>query len=247
MYIELFESLGLSPNEAKIYESLIYQGESSVGEVAVRAKIHRRNIYDALQRLIEKGLVFPIFQKGENRYQAVAPDKLMEIVREKERALSGALPTLRDIYEADAPQQAAYVYKGLEGYKNYMRDLVRVAEDTLFLGAKGLWFTPGIDRGFLNAFQQMARKKKISYRTIYDPRVPQVLPQALTDVGGEYQVFPEGVETPGVCDIFGDYVVTFTSVSVGNFGEDGMVYVIIDRDLANTYRAWFEFMWTALK
>lgn len=246
MYIELFENLGLSPNEAKIYESLIYQGESSVGEVATRSKINRRNIYDALQRLIEKGLVFPIFQKGENRYQAVNPDKLMEIVSEKERLLNAALPKLRDIYEADAPTQAAYVYKGLEGYKNYMRDLVRVGQDTLFLGAKGLWFTPGIDQSFLNAFTKMAQEKKVSYRTIYDPRVPEQLPQALEDVGGEYRVFPKGVETPGVCDIFGDYVVTFTSASIGNFGEDGMVYVMIDKQLADSYRTWFQFMWQSL-
>ena len=243
MYIELFEEIGLSPNEAKIYEALLHNGVSGVGEISTKGNIHRRNVYDALQRLVQKGLVFVIFQKGENRYSAVNPDKLMELVKEKERHLSNVLPQLQDLYQSDPPQEAAFIYKGIEGYKNYMRDLVRVGQDTLFLGAKGLWFTPGIDKHFLDEFVKMANKKKITYRTIYDPRVPERLPNALKDVGGGYKVLPKGYETTGVCDIFGDYVVTFTSVDVGNFGEDGTVYVMINKQLADSYRTWFQFVW----
>ena len=55
-YQDIFESLGLSPNEAKIYESLVEHGESSISYIAVAAKVHRRNAYDAIERLIDKGL-----------------------------------------------------------------------------------------------------------------------------------------------------------------------------------------------
>jgi sugar-specific transcriptional regulator TrmB len=243
MYNEIFQDIGLSPNEAKIYETLLLTGVSGVGDISTHANIHRRNVYDALQRLTHKGLVFVIFQKGENRYSAVNPDKLMELLKEKERSLQQILPNLHTIYETDPPEEAAFIYKGIEGYKNYMRDLVRVGEDTLFLGAKGLWYTPGIDDSFLKDFKQMAKKKKMHYRTIYDPRVPEELPQALKNVGGEYKVLPKGYETNGVCDIFGDYVVTFTSEGIGNFGEDGVVYVMINKQLADSYRTWFQFMW----
>ena len=243
MHAELFENIGLSPNEAKIYETLLQAGESGVGAIATKANIHRRNVYDALQRLIQKGLVFPIFQKGENRYSAVGPDKLMELLKEKETQLDHALPDLRRMYETDPPEEAAYIYRGLEGYKNYMRDLVRIGEDTLFLGAKGLWYTPGIGKSFLRDFTVMAETKKITYKTLYDPRVPERLPDALKNVGGDYKVLPQGYETAGVCDIFGDHVVTFTSHDVGNFGEDGVVYVMINKQLADSYRTWFRFMW----
>lgn len=85
MYAELFEQLGLSPNEAKIYETLLESGESSVSVISLRAKIHRRNVYDALNRLVEKGVVFRIFQKGENRFKPVTPNKLLEILQEKKK------------------------------------------------------------------------------------------------------------------------------------------------------------------
>ena len=82
-YSDVFEELGLTPNEAKIYETLVSGGEMPVSEISIKAKVHRRNVYDALNRLLEKGLVFQIFQKGENLYRAVHPQKLLEVIKEK--------------------------------------------------------------------------------------------------------------------------------------------------------------------
>lgn len=245
MYAKIFEELGLSPNEAKIYETLIGTGETTVAEISVKGKIHRRNVYDALHRLIEKGLVFRIFQKGENAFRAVHPQKLLELVKEREAKLLKVLPGLTTLYDIEPPTEAAYIYKGVEGFKNYMRDLVRVGEETYFLGAKGLWFTPGIDKSFLTAFADTAKRKKFTYYTLFDPRVKEKMPDAAENVGGKYKFLPKAYATPAVCDIFGDYVVTFTSVDVGNFGEDGLIFVMINKQLAESYRTWFKFMWDA--
>jgi len=124
-----------------------------------------------------------------------------------------------------------------------MRDMARVAEDTYFLGAKGLWFTPGIDKGYLRNFQANMKKKNRRYVTLYDHRVIEQLPEAIKDVAGEFKILPKKYSTPGVTDIFGDYVVTFTSVDVGNFGEDGTIFVMINPGLAETYRTWFKMIW----
>ncbi len=243
MYSETFEEIGLSPSEAKIYEILLSSGEIGVSDISLKAKVHRRNVYDALNRLVEKGLVFRIFQKGENQFRAVTPDKLGEIIQEKEQKLSRIMPDLRKLYQSEPLKEAAFIYKGKEGYKNYMRDMARVAEDTYFLGAKGLWFTPGIDRQYLNDFQANIKRKNKKYFTLYDYRVTEQFPQAIKDVAGEFKVLPKKYSTPGVTDIFGDYVVTFTSVDVGNFGEDGTIFVMINPGLAETYRTWFKMIW----
>lgn len=243
MYSEIFEEIGLSPNEAKIYETLIQSGEIGVAEISLKAKVHRRNVYDALNRLVEKGLVFRIFQKGEHQFRAVAPDKLAEVLEEKETKLNRILPVLRSLYQQQPLQEAAFIYKGKEGYKNYLRDMERVAEDTYFLGAKGLWFTPWVEKQYLQDYQAAMKRKNKKYFTLYDYRVKQKLPQAFKNVGGEYKILPKNYTAPGVTDVFGDYVVTFTSVDVGNFGEDGTVFVMINKELAETYRTWFKFIW----
>ena len=73
MYQEIFENLGLSPNEAKIYETLVEHGEMGVSQVTSLAQVHRRNAYDAIRRLIDKGLCFETMSAKENIYNAVDP------------------------------------------------------------------------------------------------------------------------------------------------------------------------------
>lgn len=243
MYFELFEELGFTPNEAKIYEVLVSAEKMPVSQISIKAGIHRRNVYDAINRLLDKGLVFQIFQKGENMYRAVHPQKLLEVLTERKQKLESALPALSKQYDAIPPREAAYIYKGIEGYKNYRRDLTRVGEEAYFLGAKALWLTPGIPQRVQQEFRKEFEKKKIPYKTLFDPRVPDLLPQALERIGGDYKVLPKGYETIGVVDIFGDRVVTFTSEEVGNFGEHGSIFVMVNRDLAESYKTWFRFIW----
>ena len=243
MYSELFEELGLTPNEAKIYESLVGNAELPVSTISIKAGVHRRNVYDALTRLLDKGLVFQIFQKGEHAYRAVHPNKLMEVLREREQKLKTALGPLSTQYDSVPKREAAYIYKGIEGYKNYRRDLLRVQKEAYFLGAKALWLTPGIPQTVQDEFRKRFHSKKIPYKTLFDPRVPEKAPQALERIGGEYKVLPKGYETVGVVDIFGDRVVNFTSEDIGNFGEHGTIFVMINADLAESYKTWFRFIW----
>lgn len=243
MFTEIFEQIGLSPNEAKIYETLLSSGEIGVAEISLKANVHRRNVYDALNRLVEKGLVFRIFQKGENQFRAVTPDKLAEVLDEKQKSLSNIMPDLRKLYSSKPLKEAAFVYKGREGYKNYLRDMTRVAEDTYFLGAKALWYTPWVEKQYLDDYQNAMKKKGKKYFTLYDSRVKEKLPEALKNVGGEYKVLPKKYLAPGVTDVFGDHVVTFTSVDVGNVGEDVTIFVMVNPELAETYRTWFKMIW----
>ncbi len=243
MFSDIFEEIGLSPNEAKIYETLLSSGEVGVSEISLKANVHRRNVYDALNRLVEKGLVFRIFEKSDHQFRAVSPDKLNEILQNKQQKLADALPELHKMFKSDPATEAAFIYKGKEGYKNYLRDMARVAEDTYFLGAKGLWFTPWVEKQYLTDYQNAMKKKNKKYFTLYDHRVKEKLPQALVNVGGEYKILPKEYKPPGVTDVFGDYVVTFNSVDVGNVGENATIFVMINPLLAETFRTWFKMIW----
>ncbi|MFH0854628.1 MAG: helix-turn-helix domain-containing protein [bacterium] len=247
MFELTLEKLGLSPNEAKIYESLVFLGRSSVSEISAKANINRRNVYDVINRLLEKGLIFQIFLEGQNVYEAVNPRKLSELVYEKERELNEILPELEKIYQKSPSDEIAFIYKGLEGFKNYMRDMARVGKTTYMIGAKALWFTPKVPKYFLTDFQKSMQRNKMSYYTIFDYKVKEEMPEAFAEIGGEYKIFPKKYSTPGVCDIFGDYVVTFNSVNVGNFGSEGTIFVMKNKKLAENFRIWFQFMWDNLK
>ncbi|HCW32623.1 MAG: transcriptional regulator TrmB [Candidatus Peregrinibacteria bacterium GW2011_GWE2_39_6] len=244
MYTSIFIEIGLSPNEAKIYETMLGEREISAGEVALRAKIHRRNVYDAVNRLIEKGLVFQIFQKGETLYKPVDPAKLMELVDEKRQKLDGIMPRLEAIYKSQPQHEAAFIYKGVEGFKNYLRDILSVNEEVCFIGAKGAWFDPRL-QPFLSRFLADAKRQKIKYRHLFDYEVRNHIPHVLKSINRPYKFLPKKYSTPSMVDVFGDHVVSFTGAGLAQINDDITIFVIISRPMAESYKTWFQFMWDA--
>ena len=242
MYQKELIEIGFSKNEAKIYETILSLGECGVSEISRKAEIHRRSVYDTLQRLIEKGLIFPIFNQKENFYRAAEPKKLFEMIREREKIFKRILPGLEYLKKNNPATESAFIYKGLEGYKSYVLDMIRVCEDTYFLGAKFNWNTPGTEHLLAEYDHEMKRKKRKT-KTIFDPRVAIKIPESEYKRVGKYKFFPLKYQTPGIMDVFGDYVVTFNTTNIGNFDEDGSIFVMQNEALADSYRTWFEFIW----
>ncbi len=249
MNIETLESLGLSPNEAKIYLALIERGESSIGAISVFAKVHRRNAHDAMNRLINKGLAFQIVSSDENKYNAVDPDKLLELYAEKEQKLQQILPALKSTFSKRLAPEEAYIYRGLEGQKNIWRDIVRTGEDSYYIGAKGGWFDKRYEKELGTSrkiFFDEANKKKIKFIQLFDhgiqtemPDFPHYFPGKL-----EYRFLPKEYSTDCGVGIFGDQVVTYTGLSLGKLDENGVFFIIKSKSLAESYRTWFWYMWS---
>lgn len=49
--------VGLSKNEVKVYVALSKIGQATANKIVGNSKVHRTNVYDTLDRLVEKGLV----------------------------------------------------------------------------------------------------------------------------------------------------------------------------------------------
>lgn len=244
MHQEVLETLGLTPNEAKIYEFLVENGESGISQVAIGGKIYRRNAYDAIQRLQDKGLVFQIFSPSQNLYNAVDPDKLSELVAEKQKQLEQALPDLKKKYTQRKAPEEAYIYRGLEGQKNIWRDILRVGKDICNVGAKAQWFDPRLEPSRMAFFKEINRQN-IKSHLIFDheiklhmPDFPKTYPAKIL-----YRFLPKEYSTNSVINIFGDYVVTYTGVSLGKMDENTVFFVLHSKNLAESYRKWFWYMW----
>jgi sugar-specific transcriptional regulator TrmB len=241
---DIYETLGISPNEAKIYESLIETGESNISEIAINAKIHRRNAYDAMHRLIEKGLCFEIFSSKGNSYRAVDPDKLTELLAERQSKLQEILPGLKKKFTGQASSEEAYIYRGLEGQKNILRDVLRVGRDSYVIGAKGGWFDPRLASS-RTAFFKEANKKKVKFIQLFDYDIKKELPSLPKEFPGtlEYRFLPQAYSTNSIIHIFGDYFITYTGLTIGKINDDTVFFVLRSKDLAESYRKWFWYMW----
>src|SRR3989338_3198728 len=107
MHEEVLMEIGLSLNEARIYEALVELGEASVNTLSVKTTINRSNVYDAMERLCEKGLAIEMFIKSQKHYKAVHPRRLLELLKEKENVVDSILPELAKKFEATTQEEEA--------------------------------------------------------------------------------------------------------------------------------------------
>lgn len=242
MITEILSQLNFSKNEARIYESLLSEGELSVSKIAARASINRRNVYDSLNRLIEKGVVFEILQGDENRYQAVDPKKLMELLKEKEQKLEQIMPELEAMYEEKRHDDATYVYRGIEGWKNYMRELLRIGGPVYTIGAKGAWSDQRIST-FYEQFAKEAKRKNIQFYCLYDDIGHKAASNVLEM--SENKFFSSTDSTSSAIEILKDRVIIFSNIGGTEIDEGATYTVIVNQKIAESFTIWFKLLWDA--
>ncbi len=241
MYEIILREAGLGQNESKVYEALLHINEASIQELAVKSKVHRRNVYDALTKLVEKGLASQTFMREEKHYRAANPRRILELLKEKETIIETALPQMQRMYDSLEEKEEAYIYHGVEGYKTYMNDILKTKETCYFTSAKGYWFDERL-KNYLPGFLREAKRLGIKYKHLFDWRV-RSRKDILATVGKPYKFLPKKYSTPFAIDIFGDYVVGYTGVDVGRLPEDPIQFVLKSKKLADGYRMFFDYMW----
>ena len=242
MYQEILQKIGLSLNESKVYEALLSLGEANTNKISVKSGVHRRNVYDSLNKLIEKGLASETFIKKERFFKAVSPERLKEILKEKEETLEKYLPEMKNLYKELEPEAEAYFFKGVEGFKNYLQLILEQKETVYFIGAKAFWLDSRLQH-YLRHFDKQRKSKGIKFMHLFDYEVKKEKPEILKLVGKPYKFLPKKYSSPTAVDVFGDYVVTFVGVSPGKLHEEPLQFVLKSKLLAEGYRKIFQFMW----
>jgi sugar-specific transcriptional regulator TrmB len=244
MQNQILAELGLSPNEIKIYEALLTYGGSGVSTISLRSKIHRRNAYDTINRLLEKGLVYEVQGQGELVYEPVEPSKLMEMAQEKVHKLEEALPGMMRVFHAKKTPERSYIYKGIEGLKNYMRDTLTVGEDIYVFGGKGAWFDPRL-KTYMQTYFEEAKRRGIKSHVLFDQEAAERSPD-MPKRFHRSKTLPKQYSTQSAIDVFGDHIVTFSQLNGPEWTEDVTIFVTISPKLAEAYRTWWKMIWDLL-
>jgi len=123
MDTHLFEDIGLTKGETKVYLTLLGLGESTTGKIIEDAQISAGKVYQILDRLIKKGLVGYIIKEKIRYYSATHPHRIIDLLHEKEQEIKNKETQIRDILPV-------LIQRYTERRKTH--------EATLFQGMKGL-------------------------------------------------------------------------------------------------------------
>jgi sugar-specific transcriptional regulator TrmB len=245
MHADILEEIGLTPNEAKIYETLLKTGKASLNKLAVQSNVHRRNVYDSVDKLLKKGLASEEYISGTKFVRPINPSRLLDIVREKEEKVNSILPKLQERFRGKVVEEEAVIYRGIEGFKNYLNDILETNKTVYFIGAKAFWLDERL-KYFTPKFDAQRLKQKIHYKHIYDWEVKNLAPEILNLRMNEYKFYPPAYSSQVSIDIFGDHVVIFSGVGPGALLEDQLQFNVKSKKIADGYRKHFQFMWDNL-
>jgi len=82
---EALAKLGLTKNEIKAYLTLLDLGAVSAGKISKISEIHRRPTYDALTRLLDKGLFLIPLNLERNCFKQLIQKDLFLLFKKKKQ------------------------------------------------------------------------------------------------------------------------------------------------------------------
>lgn len=232
---EVLAGLGFSANEAKVWLALHEIGPATAHEIRKQTKLHRANIYDALERLNRKGLVSHILKEGRRYFEASSPENLLTLVREKELAVQRILPELALARKFARQPNGAAVYEGVKAFQELLRGLLRHGEQIMVYGIPKI--APEYMKYFIPHFHNERIAKKIVMRHIYNhnaqARIAYLNSLPLTAARWLPSKYDSQVSTV----ICGDEIIL-------TLWEEPISSVQIrNRTIADSYKRYFELLW----
>lgn len=161
---EILKSLGLSDKEIKIYLANLKLGSSLVQKIANFAGLNRTSAYDLLKSLEQKGFVSYIIQSGKKYYQATQPNKLIDMLKERENLVKKILPELNSISQSVGSRPHVEVYVGKDGLKTIFEQILSEAHSFSCIASKDHLFK--LFQFYFPHFVDRRKKKKIKVRII---------------------------------------------------------------------------------
>ena len=239
MKLEILRKAGLSEGEIKIYNALLEAGESSTNKIHEKTGIERRNIYDILNKLIERGFVNYIEENKRKVFRVANPKAIIGYLEEKkeqiekiEQEVLKEIPEMVKIIESKKKEIHGEIYRGKEGIKSVFEDLLNYKE--VHLIGSGEYIASKLPLYFDNWNKRRIKSKVIFHHLFISDLKGKVPERAFQNV----KFLPkEFSESPTFIAVFGDRVANFL------LGKNLFVFVIESEDLAKNYRKYHSFLW----
>jgi len=241
--LDILEDLGLSEAEAKIYLTLLETGQTLAGPVIKKTGLHRGTTYQILQRLIEKGLVSYIVKAGKRYFEAVSPERFLDILKTKEEKFLEILPVLKNKKELGKLKQEVEVFSGYKGIRSVCDKILEELKDKgeyLDFGVSGLF--KEVMGPYWDLWQKRKRKYKIKAKCIFNEELKTKNPKLLKDYFGEARFHPKEYSSPTDTIIYKDTIVLFIWTA-----KPPIAIVIKNQKNADGYKKQFQIMWKLAK
>jgi len=236
---------GLTEGEAKVYLALLELGSSTSGPIVEKSGVARSIVYQILERLSQKGLVSHVVKEKTRYFQAAQPDRILEYVGEQQRQLEESkrkleeiLPKLSSLQQSakESEVQVFFGFRGMISVHEHTYQKLSKGEEYFFFG-----IPPQQPRHFHAYWQRdHARRAKAGIRAklLFHPKTPrEVLRNRNSYAGCDARYMPIEINTPA-------WFMGYKNVGVIGFASEKPITIeIANKEIADSFRAYFEEFW----
>ncbi len=158
MYKNILTQVGLSGDEAEVYESLVTSGPVSASDLLKHVKMKRGLLYKVIDRLMDRKLVRSTGTGAGRAFTAESPDKILDIsekimrnIQQSHESLKKSIPELKAKYVLSNEKPIIRFFEGKDGLQSIYEDrlttgakeqyLIRTADATAYRDMFGKWFS----------------------------------------------------------------------------------------------------------
>ena len=161
------QEIGLSEKESLVYLAALRLGPSTPLRLASLSGIKRATVYNVLESLKGKGLLFTQLEGMKKRFVAEGPDRLEALLDSRKALVQKILPDLAALRAVDSDDSVIRYFEGLEAMKSVYESLlkdVKPGEDYLIISNQPAIFD--LDRQFFQRFIERRAKLPIKIRML---------------------------------------------------------------------------------
>ncbi|MEK6973390.1 MAG: helix-turn-helix domain-containing protein [archaeon] len=247
MELSELKEIGLSDGEVKVYTAVLELGIASINKIHEKVGIERRNIYDILNKLIEKGLVSYTLEKQVKVYQCTYPGKIAEEIKKKQlslKELEKKIPQVKSLFNASKPEIRAEVYRGNEGIKALLDEVIEYKE-SFWLGGNSFEEYTAVPKSLEIWWEHWMKRRVENKHVMHD------LVSYGTHLRGlepwkkekhkknyyKYCALPKGMRSPLVIILFG------TKVAQIIWGKQSFAFVLESEKVRDSFMKYFNYFW----
>jgi sugar-specific transcriptional regulator TrmB len=196
-------------------------------------------VYEALNSLIEKGLVSYFLKNNIKNFKAQDPEVMFDILDEKKEQLKKIIPEIAVLKQKKDLPYSTSLYEGYKAFKqiyDHVMYPLTSKDEILVLGAQpeSAHF---LGHTFFKQYTQRRIKKKVNMRIIFNYNAMETAKEFSKLNFTKAKVLPKETIVPAAFDIYPD------KVSILLLKEKPLVFHIDCKEVAESYKAYFEFLW----
>ena len=242
MDTSLLKEIGLTDNEIKVYLTMLEEDENLASTIAEKTKINRSLMYTILNNLMEKGMISCVIKENRKYFMATDPKKILDVLREKEEiikqqeeAVKQLIPNLRKLKLPKKEDVKVEIYKGKEGLKTLLEDMLKTDKEYWCLGYSALSFDilPYYIAHWHKKRIKMGVKRLIITKEQMRNNEAMKLPLTIA------RYVPDALNIPISTMIYSNKVWIMLPS-----GKDDHISILIESDkVSNSYRNYFNLLW----